>query len=121
PGGVVALAGPDNAPPLRHNAQQAQKVGARVQLISPSDVKWLVPAANVDDIAVASYEAESGSADPSSTANALANRARELGATLVQYRQVDAIRTAGQKVVGVRSEGVDVEAPVVVNCAGLWA
>jgi len=119
--GMLALAGPDNAPNLRHNALQAQKVGARVQLISPSDVKALVPAANVDDIALASYEAESGYADPSSTANALANRARELGATLVQYRQVDAIRTTGEKVVGVRSEGVDIDAPVVVNCAGLWA
>src|SRR6185436_15744079 len=119
--GMLALAGPDNAPHLRHNAMQAQKVGARVQLISPAEVKALVPAANIDDIALASYEAESGYADPSSTANALANRARELGATLVQYRQVDAIRTAGQKVVGVRSEGVDIDAPVVVNCAGLWA
>ena len=81
--GMLALAGPDNAPHLRHNALQAQKVGARVQLISPAEVKALVPAANVDDIALASYEAESGYADPSSTANALANRARELGATLV--------------------------------------
>src|SRR2546430_7912012 len=46
--------------------------------------------------------AESGYADPSSTANALVNRARELGATIVQYRHVDAIRTAGGKVVGDR-------------------
>jgi sarcosine oxidase subunit beta len=119
--GMLALAGPDKAPHLRHNALQAQKVGARVTLISPADVKALVPAANVDDVALASYESESGYADPSSTANALANRARELGATIVQYRHVDAIRTAGDKVVGVRSEGVDVDAPVVVNCAGLWA
>src|SRR2546430_11857931 len=65
--------------------------------------------------------AESGYADPSSTANALVNRARELGATVVQYRHVDAIRTAGGKVVGVRSEGADVGAPVVITCAGLWA
>ena len=100
--GMLALAGPENAPHLRHNAMQAQKVGARVKLISPAEVKALVPAANVDDVALASYEAESGYADPSSTANALANRARELGATLVQYRSVDAIRTAGQKVIGVR-------------------
>src|SRR5207244_5185382 len=119
--GMLALAGPDKAPHLRHNALRAQKVGARVMLISPADVKALVPAANVDDVALASYESESGYADPSSTANALANRARDLGATIVQYRHVDAIRTAGDKVVGVRSEGVDIDASVVVNCAGLWA
>lgn len=119
--GLLALAGADRAAHLRHNAAQAQKLGAGVALISPSEVKSLVPAANVDDIALASYESESGYADPSSTANALVNRARELGATIVQYRGVDTIRTAGAKVVGVSSEGVDVDAPAVVNCAGLWA
>src|SRR6266404_5107965 len=116
--GMLALAGPDNAPNLRHNAMQAQKVGARVELISPSDVKALVPAANVDDIALASYEAESGYADPSSTANALVNRARELGAIIIQYERVDSIRTAGQRVVGVRTETQDIDAPVVINCGG---
>ena len=119
--GLLALAGPDKAAHLRHNAAQAQKLGAGVALISPADVKALVPAANVDDIALAAYEAESGYADPSSTANALVNRARDLGATIVQYRHVDAIRTAGGRVVGVASEGADVDAPAVVNCAGLWA
>src|SRR5436309_12244055 len=119
--GMLALAGPDNAPNLRHNAMQAQKVGARVQLISPSDVKALVPAANVDDITRASYEAESGYADPSSTTNALANRARELGATIVQYQAVGEILTAGAKVTGVRTAEGAISAPVVVNCAGLWA
>src|SRR5207302_1346339 len=62
-----------------------------------------------------------GDGDPASTANALVNRARELGATIVQYRHVDAIRAAGNKVVGVTSEGIGIDAPVVVNCAGLWA
>src|SRR6267142_510942 len=119
--GLLALAGPDKAPHLRHNALQAQKLGAGVALVSPADVKALVPAANVDDVALAAYEVDSGYADPSSTANALVNRARELGATIVQYRHVDAIRTAGGKVVGVSSEGAAVDAPVVVNCAGLWA
>src|SRR5437879_8585915 len=114
--GMLVLAGPDKADHLRHNALQAQKLGAGVTLISPADVKALVPAANVDDVALSSYEAESGYADPSSTANALVNRARELGATVVQYRHVDAIRTAGDKVVGVRSEGVDIPGDDGVHC-----
>ena len=119
--GLLVLAGADKAAYLRENAAHAQKLGARVALVSPAEVKALVPAVNVDDVALASYEAESGYADPTSTANALVNRARELGAMIVQYRHVDAIRTAAHKVTGVRTEGVDVDAPVVVNCAGLWA
>src|SRR5256885_7361041 len=97
--GMLALAGPDKAPHLRHNALQAQKLGAGVALISPADVKALVPAANVDDVALAAYEAESGYADPSSTANALVNRARDLGATIIQYRRGGAVPGAGPPVV----------------------
>src|SRR5919201_418888 len=101
--GLLALAGPDKPPPLRHNALQAQKLGALVTLVSPAEMKELVPAINVEDVAAASYEPESGYADPSSTANALINRARELGALIVQYRHVEAIRAAGGKVLAVRS------------------
>src|SRR5438477_2786344 len=119
--GFLALAGPNQAANLRRNAQRAAELGAGIVLLSPDELKRLVPAMRVDDLALASYEADSGYADPSSTANALINRARELGATIVQYRGVDNIRTAGGKVVGVTSEGVDVDAPVVRTCAVLDA
>ena len=119
--GLLALAGSDKALHLRHNVMQAQKLGTAVTLVSPAEVKDLVPAMNVEDVAAASYEPESGYADPSSTANALVNRARELGALIVQYRHVEAIRVAGEKVLGVRSEGDDIDVPIVVNCGGLWA
>jgi sarcosine oxidase, subunit beta len=119
--GLLALAGPERAPHLRRNAQRAAELGAGIALLAPDEIKKLVPHMNVDDLALASYEADSGYADPSSTANALINRARDLGATIVQYRGVDRIRAAGAKVVGVTSEGVDVDAPAVLNCAGLYA
>ncbi|HTY80939.1 MAG TPA: FAD-binding oxidoreductase [Candidatus Bathyarchaeia archaeon] len=119
--GMLVLAGPEAAPHLRHNATRARELGAGVTLLTPAEVKALVPAVNVDDVALASYEAESGYADPSSTANALVNRARELGAVIVQYEQVEAIRTAGGRVTGVRTEARQIDAPVVVNCGGLWA
>jgi sarcosine oxidase subunit beta len=119
--GMLVLAGADKAPHLERNARRAQEIGARVELIKPAEVKALVPHANVDDVTLASYEAESGYADPSSTANALVNRARELGATVIQYQRVDAIRTSGARVMGVQTETGSIDAPVVVNCGGLWA
>jgi glycine/D-amino acid oxidase-like deaminating enzyme len=119
--GMLALADASTASHLRHNARRARELGAGVELISPAQVKALVPAMNVDEVALASYEEGSGYADPSSTANALANRARELGATIVQYQRVESIRTAGPRVVGVSMDTADIEAPVVVNCGGLWA
>ena len=119
--GMLVLAGVDTAPHLRHNALRARELGAKVALLDPPEVKTLVPSLGIDDVALASYEAESGYADPSSTANALVNRARELGAVIVQYEQVEAIRTAGSRVTGVRTESREIDAPVVVNCGGLWA
>src|SRR5438309_2351084 len=115
--GMLALAGPDTAPHLRHNAERARTLGAGVELITPDEIRKLVPAMTVDDIALASYEPDSGYADPSSTANALINRARELGATIVQYRGVDAIRTAGARVVGVTSEGATKRRPITTRCS----
>ncbi|PYM66685.1 MAG: hypothetical protein DMD79_02370 [Candidatus Rokuibacteriota bacterium] len=119
--GYLVLVGQREAGNLARNVSRARAIGARVTLISPTDVKALVPAITVEDIAAASYEAESGYADPSSTTNALADRARELGATIVPYESVRAILTTGQRVVGVRAAGGDVSAPAVVTCAGLGA
>ena len=52
---------------------------------------------------MASYEEESGYADPSSTTNALADRARDLGATIVPYEPVHAILSEGQRITGIRA------------------
>lgn len=119
--GYLVLVGEDEAPALRRNVERARELGARVELIQPADIKRLVPDIAVDDLALASYEAESGYADPSSTTTALADRARELGATIVLYEAVEAIVTNGTRVAGVRTASGVVSAPVVVNCAGLWA
>ena len=92
-----------------------------MQLIGPDDVKALVPEIAVDDLALASYEPESGYADPSSTTTVLADRAKALGATIIQYVPVDTILTEQGRVTGVATASGTVNAPVVVNCAGLWA
>ncbi|HYB40188.1 MAG TPA: FAD-binding oxidoreductase [Candidatus Methylomirabilis sp.] len=121
PVGLLVLAGPDEAPHLRRNALRAQELGSRVHLISPAEAKAIVPQLETGDIELVSHEPASGYADPSSTANALTNRARELGVTVVQYTRVEAIATAGSRVTGVRTEKGLVSAPAVAVCAGLWA
>src|SRR5436309_434836 len=96
--GYLVLVGEDEAPALRRNVTRAREIGARVELIQPEDVKALVPEIAVNDLALASYEPESGYADPSSTTTALADRAKALGATIMQYLAVDAILTEGARV-----------------------
>jgi sarcosine oxidase subunit beta len=119
--GIMWLAPADRKANLEQNVRRAQALGARVDLLTPEDAQALVPAMAVDDIAVAAYEPESGYADASSTTNALATRARELGATIVQHVPVQAILTESGRVTGVRTEAGEIHAPAVVVCAGLWA
>jgi glycine/D-amino acid oxidase-like deaminating enzyme len=119
--GILWLVGPDRAENLRANVRRARELGANVGIHSPAEVLALVPAMAVDDVALGAYEPESGYADAAMTTNAFATRAGELGATIVQYVPVEAIRTAGDRVTGVRTGAGDIEAPAVVVCAGLWA
>jgi sarcosine oxidase subunit beta len=119
--GVLWLAGADTAAHLRDNVGRARELGGGVELLGPDDVRRLVPALSVHDVAAAAHEPESGYADPSSTTNALATRARELGATIVQEVAVDAILADGARVRGVRTTAGEISAPAVVVCAGLWA
>jgi sarcosine oxidase subunit beta len=119
--GVLWLAGADTAPHLRENVRRARELGVRVDLLGPDDVHRLVPELSVHDVAAGAHEPESGYADPSSTTNALATRAREQGATIIQHVTVEAILTDGARVTGVRTTQGAISAPAVVVCAGLWA
>jgi glycine/D-amino acid oxidase-like deaminating enzyme len=119
--GILWLAGADRAEYLRANVRRARELGANVEAVGPAEAQALVPAMAVDDVALGAYEPESGYADAAMTTNAFATRARELGATVVQYTPVEALATAGDKVTGVRTAAGEIHAPAVVVCAGLWA
>ena len=61
--GILWLAGADRAANLSENVRRARALGVRVDLLTPGEVKALVPAMAVDDLAVAAHEPESGYAD----------------------------------------------------------
>jgi glycine/D-amino acid oxidase-like deaminating enzyme len=119
--GVVWLAGAEHAENLAANVVRARTLGVNVAPLVPEEVRALVPAMAVDDVVLGAYEAESGYADAAMTTNAFATRARELGATVVQYVPAEAILTSGDRVTGVRTAAGEIHAPAVVVCAGLWA
>ena len=99
----LARRGPTGRPTSRENVRRARALGVQVNLLTPGELKALVPAITLDDLAVAAHEPESGYADAASTTNALAASARELGATIVQHVPVEALLVAGSRVTGVRT------------------
>src|SRR5260370_1273147 len=75
----------------------------------------------VDDLKGAIWLPGDGRANPADLTAALARGARDRGVTIRERTRVTGILTAGVAVSGVRTDQGDVEAEVVVNCAGQWA
>ena len=74
-----------------------------------------------DDLAGAIWLPGDGTANPTDLTAALARGARNRGVTIRERIRVTGIHTAGGAVTGVRTDQGDVEAEIVVNCAGQWA
>jgi sarcosine oxidase subunit beta len=120
--GVLWLAPAARAASLEANVARARALGVDVVALSPAEVRALVPEMAVEDVALGAHEPASGYADAAATTNALATRARELGAQVLLDLAVESILVAGGRVTGVRvAGGHEVHAPRVVVCAGLWA
>jgi sarcosine oxidase subunit beta len=119
--GFVQIVSPDQTEELRANNAMLQKIGIPSLLVTAEDVKRLAPSFYTEDFELATYEPESGYADPSATATALMQAAKWHGAVLIQDCLVTGITVRSGKVTGMTTSQGDFLAPVVVNAAGAWA
>jgi glycine/D-amino acid oxidase-like deaminating enzyme len=119
--GYLALVGPDDRDALVSNVAMQQGVGVRTGVLGPAEIRELVPQLNVSDIAAAAYEPDAGFADPASTTAALARRARDLGARILEGVAVQQIRAQAGAVTGVDTSEGSLAAPVVISAAGGWS
>ncbi len=106
---------------LKANVALQQKVGINTRIISAEEMKELEPFISLEGIVAAAYEPESGYADPSSTANAYARRAKELGATLMLNTQALSINIEQGRVTGLMTDKGSLAAGAVVVAAGPWS
>ena len=125
-GGVTVARTADRMTQLRRTAASADAYGLECALLTPAQALDRWPLLRTDDLVGALWLPGDGTANPTDLTQALARGARQRGAQVVeQVRVVDVLVRDGS-VVGVRTtgpdgEGGDVEAEVVVNCAGQWA
>ncbi len=118
--GALFIVGPHDLDGLKANIAMQQQVGITVEFLDAPAVHTLAPYLNVDDIGGGAYEPKSGCADGAMATNAYAQRARDLGAAIVQGVEVTAITTAAGRVTGVETTQGNFSAPVVINAAGPW-
>jgi len=107
---------------LRKNSARQKALGLRnVELLSPEDIRKVLPQMRSDDIIGGSVCPTDGFVDPDSVMTGFMARAIERGATLWRGTEVTGIYADHGAVSGVLTTNGGVSAPVVVNAAGPWA
>jgi len=109
-------------PALRKSMESQRAVGIRAELLTRDEARRIEPRINPEGLGGLLYEPESGYGDPTGATLGYAAAARDRGATFEQGAEVTQIRVMGDRLVGVTTaSGEAIDAPVVVNAAGLWA
>jgi len=120
-GGVTVARTQDRMVQLRRIAAAAAAYQLDCEIISPQQACALYPVMDVSDLAGAIWLPDDGRANPADLTYALAAGARRRGVVVRERTRVTGILTAGDAVTGVATADGDVEAEIVVNCAGQWA
>ncbi|WP_433201687.1 GcvT family protein [Dactylosporangium sp. CS-047395] len=120
-GGVTVARTADRMVQLQRTAASAAAYDLECELLTPSEARQLYPLLATEDLAGAIWLPGDGTANPTDVTNSLAKGARHRGATIVQGVRVTGIDVRDGVVRGVRTDAGDIEAEVVVNCAGQWA
>ena len=120
-GGVTVARTPERLTALRRTAATAEAFGLDCELITPGRAAELYPIMDTADLLGALWLPGDGRANPTDLTAALAKGARMRGADIRERTRVTGIDVADGAVSGVRTTEGDVEAEIVVNCAGQWA
>ena len=106
---------------VRRQATTAHSFGLDMHLLSPKEAQALWPLMEVDDLVGAAFLPTDGQVSPGDLTQALAKGARMNGVTVIEDCSVTKIHVKDGAVVGVRTNQGELNCPIVVNCAGLWA
>ena len=120
-GGVTVARTEDRMVQLRRTAATATAFDLECEILTAAEAGERWPLMATDDLVGAIWLPDDGKANPTDLTMALAKGARQRGARVVEHVQVFDVLTEDDAVVGVYTSHGDVEAEIVVNCAGQWA
>ena len=120
-GSLAVAASAGRLEELKRGASMARSFGLEVDVLSPAQAQKLWPLLEIGDLLGAVYLPQDGQTNPVDTTQALVRGAKRRGVKVIEECAVRGILTRDGQVTGVRVEGGEVKASVVVNCGGMWA
>ena len=120
-GGVTVARTPERMVQLLRTAAAAEAFDLECEILTPAQALERVPILETGDLQGAIWLPRDGTANPTDVTQSLARGARQLGARVFERTRVIGMTMSGASVTGVRTDQGDIEADIVVNCAGQWA
>src|SRR5712692_2030394 len=120
-GGLTVARTQDRMTALRRTAATATAFGLDCELLTAKQAAQMYPLIETSDLAGAIWLPGDGRVNPADLTAVLAGLARKHGAVIRERTRVTGIAVADGVVTGVRTDEGDIEAEIVVNCAGQWA
>ena len=102
------------------NVRMLQELGANESVINPEEIKKYFPDSEIDDFGFVAFEPDSGYADPVSTANSFASKAKELGAEILTGKPVESVESDGQGAFLKFKDGRMMRATKIVLATNVW-
>jgi glycine/D-amino acid oxidase-like deaminating enzyme len=106
---------------LLTQVEQQRALGVRAQVLEPAELSRIEPHIDPGGLGAVLYEPDSGYGDPAAVTAGYADAARRRGVTIQQGSDVVAIHREGDRVSGVSTQDEQIDAPIVVDAAGLWS
>jgi 4-methylaminobutanoate oxidase (formaldehyde-forming) len=120
-GGLTIARTEERMVQLRRTAASAAACDLECELLTAERAAERYPLIRYDDVVGAIWLPGDGKANPTDLTQALAKGARQRGVRIAEHVRVTGVLSRNGRARGVTTEYGDVEAEVVVNCAGQWA
>jgi glycine cleavage system aminomethyltransferase T/glycine/D-amino acid oxidase-like deaminating enzyme len=120
-GGLIVARTPDRMTQLRRTAATAVAFDLECEMLEPAGIKERYPIMATDDLLGGIWLPGDGSVNPSDVTASLAKGARNRGARIYERTRVVGVIQQAGAVAAVRTDRGDIEAEIIVNCAGQWA
>lgn len=120
-GGLTLARTPERMVALRRTVASAAAYDLECELLTADQAQERYPLIQVEDVLGAIWLPGDGRANPTDLTQSLAKGARALGVSIQERVRVTGVRVTDGRATGVLTDVGEVEADVVVNCAGQWA